>query len=126
MAKRGDHADLDIINQARADISRFRLQLQMDQHSAQASVIARKQQRYEEYESELRDLGHRHDSQVATANKEVGPASPRAKRQQGDLFEAEQSYLDLKREMGREPELHFVRPLWFSVVSPYTVSLGQV
>jgi hypothetical protein len=106
--------ELDIINQARADISRFRLQLQMDLHGSQASVTARKQQRYEEYESELRDLGHRHDSQVSSANKELGPISSLCKRQQEEAFDAEQRYGDLNRELGREPELHFARPVFSS------------
>lgn len=103
--------ELDIVNQARADISRFRLQLQMDLHGSQASITARKQQRYEEYESELRDLGHRHDSQIATVNKEIGSISGLAKRQQEELFEADQRYGDLSRELGREPELHFAQPV---------------
>lgn len=116
--------ELDIVNQARADISRFRLQLQLDLHGSQAALTAMRQQRYEEYESELRALGHRHDSRIATLNKESGPGSSLARRQAEALFEAEQSYGDLNRELEREPELHFARRLLsFIPISVYTFLL---
>jgi len=115
--------ELDIVNQARADVSRFRLHLHIDQHGSSATIIARRQLRYEEYESDLRDLSQRHDSRVSVANKECGPGSSLAKRQQEALFEAEHGYNDLQRELGREPELHWAQPLPFLRLSAYTLIL---
>jgi hypothetical protein len=121
----GGH-EMDLVNQARADIASLKLKLQIDGLYVSSSTTARKQQRYEEHASHLRDLANQRDAAVARATKKYGASTPSALRELEQLTEAQQAYEDLQRdEGGREPQMRAVAPKFFGI-TPYGWVVGAM
>lgn len=114
----------DIINQARADLARFSLNLQIDRRLSVATNVSRKHQRYEEVDSLIRDASRRHDSAIGAINKELGSNSPRAKREDFEIQEADRAYDDIQRLINREPRMMFHKPLWWRWLTPYILIMA--
>jgi uncharacterized membrane protein len=114
----------DVINQARADLARFSLNLQIDRRLSVATNVSRKHQRYEEVDSLIRDASRRHDSAIGAINKDLGSNSPRAKREDFEAQETERAYDDIQRLINREPRMMFDKPLWWNCLTPYILFMG--
>lgn len=114
----------DVINQARADLARFSLNLQIDRRLSVATNVSRKHQRYEEVDSLLRDASRRHDGAIASINKELGANSHRAKREDFEAQEAERRYDEIQRKIDREPRMMFHQPLWWHWLTPYIIIMA--
>lgn len=101
-----------ILAQGRFDYARFQTQTQIDRRLSAAASQGRKQQRYDEFGSSLKDLSYRQDAEISALNKEKGSNSARARTEDDELLEAQHRYDDMRALLEREPDLHFSGTFW--------------
>ena len=115
--------EMEVIAQAQAAISQARTMVEAGQDVIAKNYAAQQHNRYERYNSELKDLSARRDRDEEGMRQRVGPASELQMTLQQHMWNAENSYDDMVRELDREPRLHMHDKLIWRF-SYYVVLLG--
>lgn len=102
--------ELGVVQEGLADLSKLRLSHGGERQAIGNSVAGHLHSRLDEYETEAREVSHRHDEAKHALDRSLGPASTKAQEQEIVLFEAEEAFKDLRRDEDREPLVRMVTP----------------